>query len=151
MENIKQHSTDDCNLAKPLQGYLTRHIKQGDCFLESKTMTTSLRLWYFEKQPASCQWLRMGSVSMLLMFAFVIFNSHSWGVSKGQLWEERHQRWGRRKVWDSHSWSQCYLRLVQPFSTTDAPWTRHPEPASVFMSARRQKIKITFLGNFACI
>lgn len=29
MENIKQYSTDDCNLTKPLQGHLTRHIKHG--------------------------------------------------------------------------------------------------------------------------
>lgn len=32
MINIKQCSTDDCNLAKALQGYLTRRIKQGNSF-----------------------------------------------------------------------------------------------------------------------
>lgn len=32
MKNIKRHSTDDSNLAEPLQGYLTSHIKQGNGF-----------------------------------------------------------------------------------------------------------------------
>lgn len=43
MKNIKRYSADDCNLAKALQGYLTRHIKQGNSFF-GKQNSDNIRL-----------------------------------------------------------------------------------------------------------
>lgn len=84
MENIKLHSTDDCNLTKPLQGYLTMHIKQGDCFLESKTMTTSFWLRYFWRDcfisvRPEFQWFENW---VYICFCFIC-NFYFWGLSKG--------------------------------------------------------------------
>lgn len=123
MENIKRYSTDDCNLTKPLQGYLTRHIKQGEGFLESKTMT---------------MWLSSGSISVFLFLALIITHKACQRDNKirvlrsaGRRISESISRKKKKKYGIPTAGAGVTLQLFQPISTIDVPWTRHAQPAPV--------------------
>ena len=161
MENIKRYSTDDCNLTKPLQGYLTRHIKQGEGFLESKTMTT---------------WLSGGSISVFLFLALIITHKACQRDNKLQVLRSAGRRDLRidiakegKKIWDSHSWSWCYSAALSAYkhhwcamnqtrSTCSTRFTQGPKNAkperrhiSSPTASQRQERKVTLSANFACI
>lgn len=120
MENIKRYSTNDCNLTKPLQGYLTRHIKQGDGFLESKTMTMQLKI---------------GSFSVLLFSALITIMRHVKRDNKLKSTDQR-QTDLRIDIREREKYGIPTTGVVvgcssfQPISTTAVPGTR-AQPAGV--------------------
>ncbi len=171
MENIKQYSTDDCNLTKPLQGYLTRHIEQGHCILESKTMTTSFWPCYFQRDGFISALQNFSDLWIGSVFIFVsVFSFYLWGVSNG--WRAQTDLrmnieteknvvspqlasvslpafWANKLHW-------CAMKKIP--STCSSKFTlglKNFEPERKHMSfptaSQRQKRKVTLSANYACI